>query len=280
VKAAVGFVLALASATLLYPLLQPLLAAPLFERENFRGRRLPVAAGLVIVLAVLTVISGWLVVDVLWDARRIRLELSLHAAAVATLGFGLLGLLDDLAGSGGRRGFRGHLEALSHGELTTGLVKLVGGGLVAIVAVAPWVGESFRQLVAGALVVALSANLANLLDRAPGRVGKASLLAFAALALTSRMAVALTGPAIIAGAGAGLLVPDVRERCMLGDTGANVLGAGAGLGLVLTTTPGAWEIGAVVLLALNLASEWVSFSRVIDRLGPLRWFDRLGAPPR
>jgi UDP-N-acetylmuramyl pentapeptide phosphotransferase/UDP-N-acetylglucosamine-1-phosphate transferase len=280
VKAAVGFVLALVAASLLYPLLQPLLAAPLFERENFRGRRLPVAAGLVVVLAVLAVIGGWLVGDVLWDARRVRLELSLHAAAVATVGFGLLGLLDDLAGSGGRRGFRGHLEALSHGELTTGLVKLVGGGLVAIVAVAPWVGESFRQLVAGALVVALSANLANLLDRAPGRVGKASLLAFAALALTSRLDVALTGPAIVAGAGAGLLVPDIRERCMLGDTGANVLGAGAGLGLVMTTTPGAWEIGAVVLLALNLSSEWVSFSRVIDRLPPLRWLDRLGAPPR
>jgi hypothetical protein len=280
VKAAAGFVLALAVATLLYPMLQPLLALPLFERENFRGRRLPVAAGLIVVLAVLAVIGGWLVVDVLWDAQRVRLELSLHAAAVATVGFGLLGLLDDLAGSGGRRGFRGHLEALAHGELTTGMVKLVGGGLVAIIAVAPWVGESFRQLVAGALVVALSANLANLLDRAPGRVGKASLLAFAALALTSRMALALTGPAIVAGAGAGLLVPDVRERCMLGDTGANVLGAGAGLGLVMTTTPGAWEIGAVVLLALNLSSEWVSFGRVIDRLGPLRWLDRLGAPPR
>jgi hypothetical protein len=280
VKATVGFLLGLAAAGVLHHLLRPVLAAPVFERENFRGRRIPATAGLVIVLSVLCVVGGWMVVHVLWDANRLLLIESLQSATLATLGFGFLGLLDDLAGSAGPRGFRGHVQALSRGELTTGLVKLVGGGLVAIVTIAPWVGESFRQLLSGALVIALAANLGNLLDRAPGRVGKASLIAFAALALTSRMAVALTGPAVVAGAGAALLVPDVRERCMLGDTGANVLGAGVGLGLVLTTTGGTWEAAAVVLLALNGVSEWVSFSRVIDRVGPLRWLDRLGAPPR
>ena len=34
----------------------------------------------------------------------------------------------------------------------------------------------------------------------------------------------------------------------------------------------------VVLAALNLASEAVSFSDVIGRTPPLRWLDRLGAP--
>ena len=67
---------------------------------------------------------------------------------------------------------------------------------------------------------------------------------------------------------------------MLGDTGANVLGAGAGLGLVATTGPGTWWVAVVVLAALNLVSERVSFSEVIDRTPPLRWLDRLGAPPR
>ena len=38
----------------------------------------------------------------------------------------------------------------------------------------------------------------------------------------------------------------------------------------------------LVLLALNVAAELVSFSAVIDRVPPLRWLDRLGrvnAPP-
>ena len=101
----------------------------------------------------------------------------------------------------------------------------------------PWAEGSLPDLVAAALVVALAANLGNLLDRAPGRVGKVSLLAIVVLAVTSHLAPGLTGPALVGGAGVGMLWPDLRERCMLGDTGSNVLGAGAGLGLVATTGP-------------------------------------------
>jgi UDP-GlcNAc:undecaprenyl-phosphate GlcNAc-1-phosphate transferase len=280
VKPVLGFVLALAVATALWPALQPLLATPLFERENLRGRRLPTAAGLIVVLAALVVSAAWLVADAIWDVPRVAVSRSLESAAIAAAGFGFFGLVDDLAGSGHRRGFRGHGQALLHGELTTGMLKLAGGGLVAVLAVAPWAGQSFGRLAAGTLVVALAANLGNLLDRAPGRTGKVSLVAIVALAASSHVVGSLTGSAIIAGAGAALLLPDLRERCMLGDTGANVLGAGAGLGLVTTTGRTAWTIAAVLLLALNVANEWVSFSGVIDRIAPLRWFDRLGAPPR
>jgi UDP-GlcNAc:undecaprenyl-phosphate/decaprenyl-phosphate GlcNAc-1-phosphate transferase len=280
VKPVLGFVLALVVASAVLPALRPLLSTPLFERENLRGRRIPTAAGLIVVLAALAVSAAWLVAEVVWDTRHAGLSRSLESAAIAAAGFGFFGLVDDLAGSPSRRGFRGHVRALAHGELTTGMLKLAGGGLVAIVVVAPWAGQSFRRLAAGSVVVALAANLGNLLDRAPGRTGKVSLLAILVLAGTSHFAGVLTGSAIIAGAGAALLLPDLRERCMLGDTGANVLGAGAGLGLVTTTGPRAWTIAAVLLIALNLVSEWVSFSGVIDRVAPLRWLDRLGAPPR
>ena len=47
-------------------------------------------------------------------------------AAVAGLGALGFGVLDDLRGSGKRRGLRGHLGALAHGEVTTGTVKLAG----------------------------------------------------------------------------------------------------------------------------------------------------------
>ena len=48
------------------------------------------------------------------------------ALAVAGTGAAVLGGYDDLAGSGSRRGFRGHLGALARGEITTGAVKLGG----------------------------------------------------------------------------------------------------------------------------------------------------------
>ncbi len=279
-KALLGFVLGLVAALALWPMLRPLLSAPMLERENLRGRRLPTAAGLVVVLATLTLIALWSVYDTIRDGPRPLLERSLATTALVATGFGLFGLLDDLVGRDGARGFGGHLSALGRGELTTGMVKLVGGGLVAIAAAAPWSSGYFGRLVIAALVVALTANFANLLDRAPGRVEKVSLAVFVVVAATSLLATELTGPAIVAGAGTAMLLPDVRERCMLGDTGANVLGAAAGLGIVATTGPGVQAAVAIVLIAVNVASEFVSFSGVIDRTPPLRWLDRLGAPRR
>jgi UDP-N-acetylmuramyl pentapeptide phosphotransferase/UDP-N-acetylglucosamine-1-phosphate transferase len=63
---------------------------------------------------------------------------------------------------------------------------------------------------------------------------------------------------------------------MLGDTGANALGAALGSATVLVVGPGVRDIVALVLLALTLLSEVVSFSRVIAVVPPLRSIDRLG----
>ena len=57
------------------------------------------------------------------------------------------------------------------------------------------------------------------------------------------------------------------------------LGAAAGALLVVRLgTTGEW-IALAGLVALNLASEVVSFSRVIDRTAPLRLADRWGRRP-
>jgi hypothetical protein len=58
--------------------------------------------------------------------------------------------------------------------------------------------------------------------------------------------------------------------------GPTVIGAVLGVGAVLALGPWARVALAVALAALNLAAEMVSFSRVIDRVGPLRRLDRLG----
>jgi UDP-N-acetylmuramyl pentapeptide phosphotransferase/UDP-N-acetylglucosamine-1-phosphate transferase len=88
-------------------------------------------------------------------------------------------------------------------------------------------------------------------------------------------ALAVEGAARLAVA-AGLLAADLRERLMLGDAGANALGAALGLGVVLTASPAARTAVLIAVVALNLASEVVSFSRIIDGVAPLRALDRLG----
>jgi hypothetical protein len=63
---------------------------------------------------------------------------------------------------------------------------------------------------------------------------------------------------------------------MIGDTGANVLGAVLGLACVLEVGRGARNVILVALIAANLAAEFISFSRVIDRVPVLRALDLLG----
>ena len=73
--------------------------------------------------------------------------------------------------------------------------------------------------------------------------------------------------AAVLGATLGLLSADLREKLMLGDAGSNVVGAVVATGVVLTTSATTRVVVLVVVLALNLLSEKVSFSRVIDSVG-------------
>jgi UDP-N-acetylmuramyl pentapeptide phosphotransferase/UDP-N-acetylglucosamine-1-phosphate transferase len=277
---AVGVASGALASLVLWRAMGPILELPLFERENFRGRALPTAAGLVMVVAVVVVESAITVVDALGaDVDPLALE-PRRLAVLGVLGFGLLGLLDDLGGAGQSGGFRGHLRALARGLLTTGGLKLFGGAALAIVVVAAGTeGRSTGRLIADAALVALSANLANLFDRAPGRVLKGGGVVFAVLAVATGAGPELAGTAIAVGAALGLLVPDLRERCMLGDAGANPLGAALGVGVVVSCNPTTRLVVLAGVAALNLLSEVVSFSRLIDRTPPLRFLDRLGREP-
>ena len=175
------------------------------------------------------------------------------------------------------KGFRGHLGALAHGRVTTGVVKMVGGGALALVLVsARRVTVPGARVIADALLVALAANLANLFDRAPGRTIKVALLAWIPIALVARGDSVGVAIAPVVGAFAGLLGDDLHERLMLGDTGANAIGAALGLAVVLECSPTSRTVVLVVLAACTLASEMVSFSRVIERVTVLRKLDELG----
>lgn len=201
-----------------------------------------------------------------------------RAAAVATLGSGAAGAIDDHAGSGTVRGLRGHLHALCRGEVTTGVVKIVGlaaTGLVATAVADRSVGRPVRPvpLLLGGALIAGSANLANLLDLRPGRCLKAGLLG----AVMSGAGHPRPGAsAASVGAALGVIGDDLAGRAMLGDTGANPVGALVGLSVVDRTGTGGRALGLAVVTALVLASEQVSFTRVIEATPVLRWLDGLG----
>ena len=255
-----------------------LLRAPALQRANHRDRTVPTAAGVIAVLAVLLVEGGRALFGAFGIGEQTA-SLDRTVVLLACLGFCLLGLVDDLAGTDRDRGFRGHARALAEGRVTSGVGKLVGGAALAIALVAAVEpGASGARVVADAALVALAANVANLFDRAPGRTIKVALLAWLPLAIVAGTDAVGVAIAPVVGAFAGLLGDDVRERLMLGDAGANALGGALGLAVVLECAPTTRTVVLVVLALLTIASEVVSFGRVIDRVPPLRAFDRLGRP--
>lgn len=213
------------------------------------------------------------------------------AALLAGTAAGALGAYDDLAEGGVRKGLKGHLGALVRGEVTTGAVKVLGLGVAGLAASAivragdrgpgPTLARGADLLVGGA-VVAGSANLLNLLDLRPGRALKAVLLATPLLATPLGAGVGWPVVAAAAGSAVAALPDDLGERTMLGDTGANAAGALLGVAALAATGPrGRRTRGALlaVLVALTVASEKVSFTRVIESTPGLRELDALGRRP-
>jgi len=200
------------------------------------------------------------------------------SSGVVAVAAGALGALDDLSGGGSDKGLKGHLGALARGEVTTGAVKIVGLGVTGLVGAAlsdasrPSRPGLLTTLVGGA-VVAGAANAVNLFDLRPGR----------ALKVTVATGLPLVGgvPAAVAvGSSLGVVRDDLRATAMLGDTGANAAGALVGLALVERTGLVGRCVALAGLAGLTLASERVSFTRVIEAHPALRRLDEWGRAPR
>jgi UDP-GlcNAc:undecaprenyl-phosphate GlcNAc-1-phosphate transferase len=276
VNVVVGLVVGVVTVQFLRVGAAQMLASPVLAKRNYADRLVPTSGGILIVLAVLVIEAGRAILGSLGVGGAPDLTIERSLVLFAVFGFGLLGLVDDLLGDGTTRGFKGHITALLHGRITTGFLKLFGGAGVAVVLVATPGFATGRRLLVDAVLIALAANLGNLLDRAPGRTIKAALIAYLPLAIVlgdGAVAVAIA-PAM--GAAFGLLGDDLRERLMLGDAGANVIGAVLGLGVVLGRGGVTRTTALVLLIVANVAAELVSFSSIIDRVPPLRWLDRLG----
>jgi UDP-GlcNAc:undecaprenyl-phosphate GlcNAc-1-phosphate transferase len=237
-----------------------------WERINHRGETVSLLEGPAFVLGSVAGIAATPGVP-----RPVRV-----AGIVACVGAGAFGAYDDLAGEPGSKGFRGHLVALRRGQITSGIVKL--GGIGAIGLAASWlVSDDAVDWVVGGAVVAASANLVNLFDLRPGRALKVGLLwALLMPAATGASAAIVAGPV---GAAIASLPEDLAEGGMLGDTGANALGAALGVGIVAVSSPLVRAAVLGVLTTLTLASEKVSFTKVIEATPALRWIDQLGRRP-
>lgn len=234
-----------------------------WQRCNHRGRPVSLLAGPAVALASAAT-AGAL------GRRGHRC-----AGLITALGAGVIGGYDDRAGArpdqGADKGVAGHVAALRAGRISAGAAKALGLSTLGVTVAGAFVRGPGPRLVAGG-VIAGAANAVNLLDVRPGRAGKLTLLA--GLPLLGGPAGALAAAPV--GAAAAMLPDDLGERAMLGDAGANALGALLGLRLVAGSPPSRHATVLAVLAALTAASELVSFSAVIAATPGLRALDSWG----
>lgn len=214
---------------------------PQWQRTNHAGRTVDLYAG---PAAVAGAVAGAAVLPLPPRTRT--------AVALAVLAAGGCGAYDDFAGAGDpRRGFRAHLTALRHGEVTSGAVKLFGIGAAGLAAGALLEDRPVDRLLAG-VVIAGAAHLVNLTDVRPG-AATATVLVLGAPGL-ARGALA----AAPMGAVAALAADERAERTMIGDTGAHALGAAVGVAIVAGNGRAGLVAHAAGLVAAAVYGERVS----------------------
>jgi UDP-GlcNAc:undecaprenyl-phosphate GlcNAc-1-phosphate transferase len=265
-------VFAFVAAAALAPVILTRLAEAGSMAPNYRGASLPVPLGVLIVPAALVALVPVTLIARLADSDIVPDNLALVMVLVP--GVALLGFIDDVL-SGASRGWRGHGAAMMAGDLSTGALKAIGTLSLALIVASGLPGNDGEFLLAAGVIV-LATNVFNLLDLRPGRSVKAFVLLGIGLTATTTLTEPLAtigifaAPALVAG------FFDLREKGMLGDTGSNVVGALAGLWMVLTLDTNGQVIALVLLLAINVIGEFTSISAVIEKVPGLRHLDSLG----
>ncbi len=253
------------------------MAATGLVRENYAGRRLAFPAGAPMLACSLLALAPLAVLDDRADLDLLDPEL--RRWIVYVLGVSLLGLLDDALGRGAAadtpRGWRGHARAIAAGRFSTGALKAVGA-LALAAYVASGRGQEGIDYLRDLALLLLATNLFNLLDLRPGRVEKVFFLLLAGLCLGAWSDEPLEVLGIFIGPALVVAAFTLSERAMLGDTGSNLIGALAGISMLVTVDDGGRWVALAVVAALTIYGEFRSISKAVESIPPLRWLDSLG----
>lgn len=252
-----------------FPLLRHALNSPRFLKENFQDKMIPSVLGGYI--AVYSLVGCFLTIAYRLCDTTVGI---LYIASIG--GMAALGLLDDAFGTREAGGFAGHFKKLLlERKLTTGMVKAIGGGILAL-AVGYTISREPVVRLLNALLIALCANALNLVDLRPGRA--LGVFAFGLLVILAVCGLRISGAWPLA----ALLVPtvaiaraEVTGRGMMGDTGSNALGAALGLTLALDAPLWAKIAAVVVLVCLHVFCERYSLTRTIERNSTFKKIDSL-----
>jgi len=237
--------------------------------SNYKGKRIPAIGGIVFVPIQLAAVFQLLL-------QRPEHSYGYLSYMFLMLSMGFAGVIDDLAGDKRIKGLINHVRSTLKSNMTTGFLKALIGFLAACTISFRTAG-SLVELAADVLVITLSANAINLFDMRPGRAVKVFLAISIMILFSSAGRPAEALPLIILVMTVLIYMSyDLREICMLGDTGANILGISLGYYSTLFLSFSGKLMLLVLLILLNIAAERLSISALINNSRILSYLDSLG----
>lgn len=242
-----------------------LLSSNGFSINNYRGKETVYGAGLIFLIpCMVSVLPLWSIIA--------KGDLYIYQAMLLAMTF--MGYLDDSLGDHTRKGFKNHFYDLVTGHPSTGIFKIIFALIIGLI-ISKAYYSSIMDIIFHILLFGLCVNFINLLDLRPGRAIKG----FVFLTLIICLLSGLKSLWILLPIFSGLTVyikDEMDEKCMLGDTGSNLLGGI--LGMYTLNAGGLWtKYGLfMMLLILHFAAEFISFSRIIESNPILKQIDRHG----
>ncbi len=252
-------------------------------RINFQGRNIPTSLGTGFVLLTMLMAAVVTVLPI-EDPKCI-----IPSLFIVIVGFGLLGMLDDLVAGREAGGLAGHLSRIrTGGVVSTAILKLFFGiSLSFFVSFYFWHSQGTLSALADTLILAMSANSINLLDVRPGRAVKGFAAGFLVIYGGTWIGVLFGDWAAFSPLTHILLVPfllwtlvyartDFRCKGMMGDTGSNVLGSALGFLVIIELSITNRLIILAFLIGFHLFCEAVSLSSIIESSSFLKKIDSFG----
>ncbi|MDI6829464.1 MAG: hypothetical protein QME62_13385 [Armatimonadota bacterium] len=237
-------------------------------RQNFRGDKIPTGYGLILILSSAPLYALMCVTAPSGELRALMF-------LITVVMFGAVGFIDDLFGTREVGGFKGHFGLLLHGKLTTGAIKAIIGGLVALALGVVIAKKELSVAILNALLIVFSANSLNLLDLRPGRAVSFFWIGLLALAILKLFHLSIWHELVILmPAAIWLTLLDRSAKIMLGDAGSNTLGAILGLAFALEIGVVGKLIIVIFLGALQVYAEKYSITKLIEGNRIMREIDR------
>ncbi|SHE53404.1 UDP-N-acetylmuramyl pentapeptide phosphotransferase/UDP-N-acetylglucosamine-1-phosphate transferase [Caldanaerobius fijiensis DSM 17918] len=258
------FILSVLLSLLFIPLIESMFVELNCTCVNYKGQNIPTGMGIAAIPVVILV--GTILYFISKDIKVIVVILSAVFMA-------LVGLLDDLIGQKGVKGFKGHIKELIHYHMTTGGLKAVIGFLTALF-ISVIVSSTYIDIFINTVLIALFTNTLNLMDLRPGRALKVSILLFVLFAIFAHKNIWLLIP--VMGFVAAYFPRDIKAFSMLGDTGSNLLGSVVGVYTAISFSFDIRLIIALLLILLQIIAEKYSITKLIESNSILKFFDELG----